>query len=357
MMQTRYLPARRARRRQSPLARGAMLLIAVLAVALGGLVLAWPGRSAAVAAPGTHDGLSRIALDRPPAVASVPEPAADGAGAPTAAAHVMDGQAAVAPAPPARPPLVAPRSDNDFGEFYVHVPPVTSGRLRVVVALHGMGQEAHSFCAALLARTDLEDWLVVAPTYNYGDWRDPNQVAREESSRFIPRLHEFLQELPARTGLDIEPRAALLGFSRGAQLAQRFAMIYPEQTMAVVAFSAGSYTLPASRAQAQGRNVALPYPIGTADVQERFGRGFDSASLQRIPFLIGVGADDRNPGDLPRQWDAYLGDNRVARAQGIVGRLTDLGVPAELVLFPGVGHGLTDAMRARALDFIAGLGS
>ena len=85
--------------------------------------------------------------------------------------------------------------------------------------------------------------------------------------------------------------------------------------------------------------------------------GFDSAALQRIPFLIGVGADDRNPADLPRQWDPYLGDNRVARAQAIVGRLADVGVPAELALFPGVGHGLTDAMRTRAFDFIAGLTS
>src|SRR5207248_6299679 len=143
------------------------------------------------------------------------------------------------------------------------------------------------FCEALLARAEFEDWVVVAPTYNYGDWRDPGQVAREESSRLIPRLHEFLQELPGRTGLDIEPRAALLGFSRGAQLAQRFAMIYPEQTLTVAAFSAGSYTLPTSRARVQGRDVALTYQLGTADVQERFGRRFDSAALQRIPFLVG----------------------------------------------------------------------
>ncbi|HLH24671.1 MAG TPA: hypothetical protein VK066_19290 [Chloroflexota bacterium] len=356
MLQPSYRPARRVRPRQPARASAAALLVGVLVLALGGLVLAGPGRSAAVAASGSHDGQSRVALARPPALAADPAPLVNVAPGPRARA--TDGQAAVvAPPPPARPPLVAPRSDNDFGEFYVHVPPVTSGRLRVLVALHGMGQEAHSFCNALLARAEFEDWLVVAPTYNYGDWHDPNQVAREESSRFIPRLHEFLQELPARTGLDVDSRAALLGFSRGAQLAQRFAMIYPEQTLAVAAFSAGTYTLPDSRAQVQGRAVTLNYPIGTADLRDRFGRGFDSAALQPIPFLIGVGADDRDPGDLPRQWDPYLGDNRVARAQAMVNRLTDLGVSAELVLFPGMGHGLNDAMRTRALDFIAGLAS
>jgi predicted esterase len=356
MTRSLYLPARRVRRRPSSRPRVIALLIGFLVLALGGVLLASPGRSAVVAAPSSHDGLSRVALARPPDSTSDPAPAAEVAA--PARARAADGQAAaVAPALPARSPLVAPRSDNTFGEFYVHVPPVTTGRLRVLVALHGMGQEAHSFCDALLSRADLANWLVVAPTYNYGDWRDPNQVAREESSRFIPRLHEFLEELPVRTGLDVEPRAALLGFSRGAQLAQRFAMIYPEQTLGVVAFSAGSYTLPTSRARVQGRDVNLTYPLGTADVHERFGRRFEAGPLQRIPFLVGVGADDRNPADLPRQWDPYLGDNRVARAQGIVGRLTDLGVPAELVVFPGVGHGLTDTMRGRALDFIAALPS
>jgi poly(3-hydroxybutyrate) depolymerase len=357
MSQPRYQPARRGRRRPPPRSRAAILVLGILLLGLGGLVLREPAPTTVVAAPSAHDGLSRVALARPE-LAREPAPVAAVGQAPAAVAHAADGQAAaVAPAPPARLPLVAPRSDHDFGEFYVHVPPVTSRRLRVLVALHGMGQEAHSFSDALLARADREDWLVVAPTYNYGDWRDPNQVAREESSRFIPRLHEFLDELPRRTGLDLEPRVALLGFSRGAQLAQRFAMIYPEQTFAVAAFSAGSYTLPQSRARVQGRDVALTYPIGTADVPERFGRGFDSAALQRVPFLVGVGADDRNPGDLPRQWDPYLGDNRVARAQAIVGRFAELGVPAQLELFPGIGHGLNDAMRTRAFDFIAALPS
>ncbi|HEY7063100.1 MAG TPA: hypothetical protein VII06_16595 [Chloroflexota bacterium] len=328
------------------------LLLAVVALALGGLALVGPGRSAAVAAPGSHDGLSRVVLERPPELTADPAPGT--APGPDAPRTGVDGQAAgVAPPRPASVALVAPRSDNDFGDFYVHVPPVISGKLKVLVALHGMGQEAHSFCEALLARAEFEDWLVVAPTYAYGDWRDPNQVAREESSRFVPQLHQFLLDLPAQTGLDIEPRVALMGFSRGAQLAQRFALIYPEQTLAVAIFSGGSYTLPVSQTQVQGRSVRLAYPFGTADLGERFGRGFDAAALQSIPFLVGVGADDRNPTDLPRQWDPYLGDNRVARAQAIVARLSDVGVSAELALFPGVGHGLTEPMRTRALDFFA----
>jgi predicted esterase len=378
---TRYL---RSGRRVS-LAHLASIFAILVVVALGGILLAGQGApTPAGAAPGSRDGLSRVVLSRddaPPAavaapaaassvtapasapVASAPAPV-DSAPAP-APAQAVNTAASVASAPAASVPerpgaseaqtatRVAPSSDLSFGDFYVHVPLSVEGRLKVVVALHGIGGEGRQFCDAILARAEREGWVVVAPTYAYGDWRDPNQVAREESARLLPQLRDFLQELPARTGLDLEPKAALLGFSRGAQLAQRFAIAYPELTQSVVAFSAGSYTLPMSQTRVQNRAVRLAYPFGTADLNDRFGRPFDSAALQRIPFLVGVGADDRNPGDLPRQWDPYIGNNRVARAEAFTQRLTDIGVPAELALFPGVGHALTDPMRARALDFIA----
>jgi predicted esterase len=319
-------------------------VLGVLAcLALGGALLAGQGAPAPVgAAPGAWDGQALVALsrDRAPGLAV----AASGGG------QRQDTGAA----PASRSvPRVAPGSDHRIGEFYVHVPPRIEGRLNVLVALHGIGGEGQQFCEAILARAERDGWVVVAPTYAYGDWRDPGQVAREESARFIPRLHEFLRELPGQTGLDLNPRAALYGYSRGAQLAQRFAMVYPEQTLAVAAFSAGSYTLPTGQAEVEGRPVALAYPFGTADLSERFGRPFDTAALRTIPFLVGVGGDDRNPADLPRQWDAYLGDHRVARAESFTQRLSDLGVRAELAVFPGVGHVHTDAMRARALDFLA----
>src|SRR5262249_21784394 len=96
-------------------------------------------------------------------------------------------------------------------------------------------------------------------------------------------------------------------------------------------------------------------PFGTADLRERFGRSLDLEALRHIPFWLAVGGDDRNPTDLPRQWDPYLGDSRLARAQAFAQRLADAGVPVTLNVFPGVGHGITDEMGTRALDFIAGL--
>jgi poly(3-hydroxybutyrate) depolymerase len=325
---------RRARARRAAAERATAVAVFIALVAAGGVLFGGRTESAAVAAPGSHDGLAPMVLVREPASESMPAPAA----------------------PPARPvPLVEPSSEFVLGDYFVHIPPRIDGRLEVLVALHGMGGEGHAFCESLLGRTDRERWVVVAPTFGYGDWRDPAQITREESTRFIPRLHQFLEELPTRTGLDLEPRVALFGFSRGAQLAERFAMVYPEQTQGVAMMSAGTYTLPRNATEVDGRPVQLPYPFGTADLSDRFGRSFDSVTLQQVPFWVGVGGEDRNPADLPRQWDPYLGNTRVARAESFSAQLAALGVPVQLNIFPGVGHTVTDEIGARVMDFIATL--
>jgi len=322
------------------LAVGGALLLALLVsgLAIGSQVRSTP----VVAAPVSRDGVSRTVPAR--------EAPARGAAAPPAAVAP-----AAAPAAPVAAPLVDPGAEFTVDDFFVHIPPAFKDHMWVLVALHGMGGQGSDFCQMLLSRADREGWVVVAPTFAYGDWRDPSQVTTEESSRFIPRLHAFLQSLPERTGLPLESRVALFGFSRGAQLAQRFAMIYPEQTLAVAALSAGTYTLPLSQTRVEGQTVTLRYPFGVADLKDRFGREFNADALRQIPFWIGVGGQDTNPTDLPRQWDPYLGTTRVARAQAFAQHLRDAGVSVQLSVIPGVDHAISDEERARALDFFATL--
>ena len=74
-----------------------------------------------------------------------------------------------------------------------------------------------------------------------------------------------------------------------------------------------------------------------------------------MSFLIGVGGRDTQASDLPRQWDVYLGDDRVERAWSYYQALRSRGIPAELTIFPTSGHVETDEMRQRAVEFLAGL--
>ena len=97
------------------------------------------------------------------------------------------------------------------------------------------------------------------------------------------------------------------------------------------------------------------FPFGTADLARYTGRPLDLEGLRRVGFLIGVGVNDNQPADLPRQWDPYLGTTRVERAQTYYRALTGLGVPAQITVFPDSIHFETDAMRSRAMSFLAGL--
>jgi pimeloyl-ACP methyl ester carboxylesterase len=232
----------------------------------------------------------------------------------------------------------------------------TRGPLQVLVALHGMGNDGSGEAGPLLAEAERTGWIVLAPTFSYGDWRDPDQV-RQDDALFLPQLKALLDDLPARTGLTVRPRALLYGFSRGGQLAHRFAEFYPRSTLGLATFSCGTYTLPYAQQRLATANLPLAFPFGLADLDRYTGRSLDLEALRRVSFLIGVGAHDTVAADLPRQWDPYLGTTRVERAQAYQQALTAQGVPAQLVLFPNAIHLETDEMRARALEFLTSLPS
>jgi pimeloyl-ACP methyl ester carboxylesterase len=143
----------------------------------------------------------------------------------------------------------------------------------------------------------------------------------------------------------------LFGHSRGAQLSLRFTEVHPEQVTAVAAVSAGTYTLPMAL---DSKGAEMDFPFGLADIaQDDGGVDFDAQEFADVPVWVGVGAEDTNPGDVPHAWDAYIGKNRVERAQTFSRALQALGVDVSLTVFPGAQHGLTDDMRDSALAALA----
>lgn len=216
------------------------------------------------------------------------------------------------------------------------------GPLQVAIALHGMGGSGPDFAAPLVEQADKYGWVLVAPTIRYGDWTDYKQVAREDPA-LAAWLSQLVEELPERTGLEVQPKVLLFGHSRGAQLALRFAVIHPDQVAGVAAASAGTYTLPLLRDR---RNRPLEFPFGVANLaRDDGGQPFDAREFAEVPIWIGVGADDTNPADVPDAWDAYIGDDRRERAERFSAVLEDVGVDVTLNVFDGTSHGLTDEMR------------
>jgi pimeloyl-ACP methyl ester carboxylesterase len=142
----------------------------------------------------------------------------------------------------------------------------------------------------------------------------------------------------------------ILGHSRGAQLAHHFAEFRPERVLAVAAISAGTYTLPENA----GPDGALDFPFGLDDMQQYTGHPFDPSRFDDVALWVGVGAQDTNPADLPRQWDRIEGTTRVQRAEAFEAAARQLGAKAVLRVFGNAHHELTSEMRSAACEFLQG---
>jgi predicted esterase len=247
--------------------------------------------------------------------------------------------------------VAAPALPPNVTSVYVRMPQTTvpGQPLRVVVALHGIGGDGLTFASDLTASADRYGWVLVAPTIAYGNWMDPAQVAQEDP-QLVSWLSSYLAQLRAQSNQPLDPTVMLLGFSRGAQLAHRFAEAYPRQTLAVAAASAGSYTLPDAVAP---DGTPLPFPYGLADFPATIGQVFAPAQLQSVHFWIGVGNNDTNPADVPQQFDSYQGNDRLDRARAFVAALDSLNVSAQLAVFPDVAHAFTPVMEQAAVAFLA----
>lgn len=237
---------------------------------------------------------------------------------------------------------------------YTFVPPPNpNGQpVRLLVALHGTGGNGADMAAMLAPQAAQRGWALLAPTMPYRDYFDPEQVRRD--GELLPRLRALIDVLPAKTGLTFQPGVVMFGFSRGSQEAIRFSLMFPDYTLGVAGLSAGSYTLP-SNTYADGK--AMRYPFGTSDVDTICGQKFDAAATKQVAYWIGVGGADTNTQDVPRQWDALVGTNRLERAKRYVEILQTFGARANLDVFPGAGHEVTDTMRDDAFKFLASVGA
>ena len=269
---------------------------------------------------------------------------------------------APAPAAPLAPaPVWEPAREATYPAFAerpaytVYWPEGPAGPKPVVVALHGIGGNGPGIASVLLSQARANGWVLVAPTIPYGEWRDPAQLTGEEL-RLMPLLNTLLDYVRDEAGVvsaGPSGRVMLFGFSRGAQAALRFTMLYPERVDSVVAFSAGTYTLPV-RAIATASGPALAkMPFGVADLPELSGRTVDQRGLAGVRFLIGVGATDNRDGDVPRQWDTFVGRNRVERATRFAAVLTELGCETSLSVVPATGHELNPAVMEQVTGFLA----
>lgn len=226
--------------------------------------------------------------------------------------------------------------------------------IQLVVAVHGMHGKGAAICNGLISFAEQNGVVLLAPTFNYSDnYFDPQVVAPEDSA-LSQQLIKMVTELGNTTHIRFKNRMLFYGFSRGAQLVHRFALMYPDKTLGVAALSAGSYTLPYQSYDAKGTQP-MPFHFGVGDLVNYTSKPFDRANFAKVNFLIEVGALDNDPEQASRAWDNYGGRTRLERAQSFYQILKQIGVKAQFESFPGVGHQETPAMRDNALKFFKSL--
>lgn len=225
----------------------------------------------------------------------------------------------------------------------------TTEPVQVLLTLHPMNGNGDVFGESLIPYADQNGWLIVAPQFVYNpNWQSSDVIAREDPE-ILRILDAILAGLPEETNLSIRPRVIVYGFSRGAQLAHRFALANPDQVAAVATMSAGSYTLPVTRT-ANGQ--PLLFPFGVANLEQVTGQRFDQVAFRRIAFSVQVGALDNNPNDTPHAWDDYEGTTRLERARRFSEALQRAGNVVDFTVQPDTGHTVTPAMRGRACTFL-----
>lgn len=219
---------------------------------------------------------------------------------------------------------------------------------RVLVAFHGMGSNGPSLGRQLIADADRHQWVVIAPTLRYDDLWNTEVVAHEDVlvSRW---LREYLDNFEKERGVAIQSKSLLFGYSRGAGLVDRIAVMQPERVVAATVLSSGTSTLPLTR---DSSGAPLAFPFGVADLANYTGNEFNPQAFASIRWWVGVGGKDDDVKDVPQAWSAHSGATRLERARSFTSALVLAGAEAKLSVFADTRHYLTAEMRGTAMTFL-----
>lgn len=212
----------------------------------------------------------------------------------------------------------------------------------VLVAVHGISRNAAEIAMRFAAHPAFAQMTIIAPLFSkesFGQYqqletRKPGQTRADAA--LIGLLDVLAAELEAPTG-----QFRLFGFSGGAQMAHRFAMLHPQRVARLCVVSAGWYCLPRT-------DLAWPYGLGSADGAPLVGPEFLD-----IPTTVIVGNRDTRVDGSVRQDPLILehqGRNRLRRARSFVraaGAFADsLGKSArpQLLTLHGMSHDFTQCV-------------
>jgi poly(3-hydroxybutyrate) depolymerase len=222
----------------------------------------------------------------------------------------------------------------------------------LLVTIHGISRNAAEIAARFANDQRFAAFTIVAPLFDKRRFGQYQQLIASRGR--VPSdlaLFDLVAALAGEFGFDAE-RFRLFGFSGGAQMAHRIALLHPKRIVSVCAVAAGWYTMP-DRERA--------YPYGLAD-ELRFGAVSDG--FLAVPITVAVGEFDRRIDASVRQSDVInsrQGRNRLARARAwtrAMKELADLNglqPKTRLVKLRGGAHEFGQCVRDAGLMDVAAI--
>lgn len=218
-----------------------------------------------------------------------------------------------------------------------------------LVALHGISRNARALWQAFGPMAQAQGRALLVPRFGQDHWPLFQRIDRAR-----PDL--ALLDLLQQAGLSGQ-RVDLFGFSGGAQLAHRFAMLYPHRVGTLHLAAPGWYTLP---------DTAVTWPQGLGACPHQRLRSFDAAALSRLQLSqylslrvrLWVGALDVQRDASLRQTaalDARQGKTRIERAEHYAeafdraARAMGITPDIRLTILPGCGHDFTQCATVGGL--------
>jgi pimeloyl-ACP methyl ester carboxylesterase len=184
-----------------------------------------------------------------------------------------------------------------------------------MVVLHGISRNADTLARLFTPEAERTGRTIIVPHFPEHSWPDfqrPSKAARPDQA-LLALLDAVALTLP-----DCAGPVDLFGHSGGAQLAHRFAMLYPHRVSALHLAAAGWYCLP---------DHTMRYPYGLAPGKDRYSNRWARRNADGLrdflglPTCVYVGTEDviRDPAlRKTASLDARQGPNRHARARAYV---------------------------------------
>lgn len=216
-----------------------------------------------------------------------------------------------------------------------------------LLVLHGISRNADALVRLFTPAAQQSGRTVIVPHFSERAWpsfQRPSRAARPDQA-LLALLDATGAALP-----DCKGRVDIFGHSGGAQLAHRFAMLYPHRVAALHLAAAGWYCLP---------DETMPYPYGLAPGRDRFSAVWARRCVMglrdflRLPACVYVGSGDIDRDPALRQnraLDARQGPNRAVRARTYVTALNAAAVRhglaprARFIELPGCDHDVERAI-------------